>query len=489
MQNDHSTGKFSDQTTTGKPDELEFVNLADFVPEFVWICTADGRNIYFNQRWVDYTGLSLEESYGTGWNTPFHPDDQAGAWKAWYKAVQTGELYEIESRIRAADGSYRWFLMRGKPFRDSDGTIHKWFGTCTDIHEFRRTREDLEIGMEAAGLGMWCYDPETGVVIADERMHRIFGSPAPTGAVGYWLDLLHPEDRDRVSHQFAGFLAGDHDYDTEYRIIRNGEVRWVLSRGQAVGPKGKPERLVAILEDITDRKKAATALQQNEKLAAVGRLAASIAHEINNPLESVTNLLYLMRSSSDLDEMQNYLETAERELRRVSLITSQTLRFHRQSTSAAPAFCYDLIGESLAMFQSRIVNNKIEVEKQKRAEQPVQCLGGEIRQVLNNLIGNAIDAMPTGGRLLLRSREADNHRTGKRGLVITVADNGTGMSPEVQKKAFDAFYTTKGIGGTGLGLWISCEIVARHHGELRVRSSSKPGKSGSVFTLFLPFET
>lgn len=139
------------------------------------------------------------------------------------------------------------------------------------------------------------------------------------------------------------------------------------------------------------------------------------------------------------------------------------------------------------MLQGRLVNNHIDVQKRKRAGQPVQCFGGEIRQVLSNLISNAIDSIPTGGRLLVRSREATDWETGAKGLILTVADTGTGMSREVEGKIFTAFYTTKGIGGTGLGLWISKEIVDRHRGKLRVRSSQKTGGSGTVFTLFLPF--
>ncbi len=138
------------------------------------------------------------------------------------------------------------------------------------------------------------------------------------------------------------------------------------------------------------------------------------------------------------------------------------------------------------MYQGRLVNNKITVEKRKRAENPVECLGGEIRQVLSNLMVNAMDAMPSGGRLLLRSRETTNPRTGRKGLFLTVADTGLGMSKTVKQKAFEAFYTTKGIGGTGLGLWISKEIAERHGGRLRFRSCDTPGKSGTVFSLFIP---
>ncbi len=247
--------------------------------------------------------------------------------------------------------------------------------------------------------------------------------------------------------------------------------------------------IVLFFRDVTEQKKATAALLQTEKLAAVGRLAASIAHEINNPLESVTNLLYLARSSGDLKQAQEYLETAERELRRVSVITNQTLRFYKQSTKPKAVGCQDLFESVLSIYQGRLVNARVFVEKRKRAKAPVLCFEDEIRQVLNNLIGNAIDALHAkGGRLLLRSREATDWRTGRRGLVLTVADTGAGMSPQVLTKMYDAFFTTKGIGGTGLGLWVSQEIVARHQGSLRARSSEREGRSGTVFQLFLPFD-
>ncbi len=242
--------------------------------------------------------------------------------------------------------------------------------------------------------------------------------------------------------------------------------------------------------DVTEGKRAELALMQTEKLAAVGRLASSIAHEINNPLESITNLLYLARQSSEVREIHDYLDTAERELGRVSAISTQTLRFYKQSTKQQAVSCLELLGESLSVFKGRLSNTDIRVEKGKRACRLVVCFEGEIRQVLNNLIVNAIDASPPQrGRLLLRSREGTNWKTGIKGLVITVADNGSGMSAQTQKRIFEPFFTTKGLTGIGLGLWVSCEIVNRHKGELRCRSSQLPGRSGTVFTLFLPFNS
>jgi PAS domain S-box-containing protein len=123
--------------------EAKFRSLSDLVPQFVWVCTPDGLSVYFNQRWVEYTGLSLEESYGRGWNTPFHPDDKQAAWDAWNHAVATGDTYRVESRLRAGDGRYRWFLMRGVPLRDASGSIVKWFGTCTDIDDLKQAEDAL----------------------------------------------------------------------------------------------------------------------------------------------------------------------------------------------------------------------------------------------------------------------------------------------------------------------------------------------------------
>lgn len=472
------------------------INLMLSSPFSFAIFWGDDHILLYNDHYRPFLGEKHPASLGSK-----GPQVWAEAWGVLGKPVRDAFERGISFGERAAHIPIlldrklvdRWWTYGCSPIFEDDTIVGVANPGSEDTaavlaeQSLRKNQEEFELGMESASLGMWHYDPGTKAVVADERMHRIFGSPTPDAAIDYWLNLLHPDDRERVGTHFAGALAGKHRYDIEYRILRDGDVRWVRSKGNALRSDGSPERLFAIIEDITERKQAEAALQQNEKLAAVGRLAASIAHEINNPLESVTNLLFLIRGSDDLNIIQDYVATAERELRRVSLIANQTLRFHKQSTLPTSEFCHDLIGDSLAMFHGRVVNNNIHVEKLKRAEHPVSCLNGEIRQVLNNLIGNAIDSMPLGGRLLLRSREAVDPQTSHRGLVITVADTGSGMSPETQRRLFDAFYTTKGIGGTGLGLWISKDIVDRHHGKLRFRSRTAEGRSGTVFTLFLPF--
>jgi PAS domain S-box-containing protein len=249
-----------------------------------------------------------------------------------------------------------------------------------------------------------------------------------------------------------------------------------------------PDGIVTFSRDITARKKAEAALLLSEKLAAVGRLASSISHEINNPLEAVTNLLYLARTSTQPSEIHEHLDQADRELRRVSIIANQTLRFRKQSAQPQPIQCSELLTGVLSLLEGKIKNAGVIVERRDRAHRPIKVFEGDIPQVLSNLIGNAIDATPRERRLMLRSREATDWRTGTEGVLLTVADAGCGMPPEVLAKVFEPFFTTKGMVGTGLGLWVSKDIVDRHRGRLKIRSSQRELHAGTVAQLFLPFD-
>jgi signal transduction histidine kinase len=297
----------------------------------------------------------------------------------------------------------------------------------------------------------------------------------------------------------AAFTRGETCYYEKLAIpleTGNGVQNFYLSYSfNPIYEDGKIAGLFGPLHDMTgqvvaekERDALTKALLQSEKLAAVGRLASSIAHEINNPLESVMNLIYLARQHAVVPETQQYLDVADQEIRRISIIANQTLRFHKQPSNPQAISCLELYSSVLSIYEGRLRNSNIMVEKRLQTEQPVVCFGGDIRQVLSNLVSNAIDAMPTGGRLLLRNREATHWATGRKGIVLTVADTGGGMDAETFGNIFDAFFTTKGIAGTGLGLWVSQEIVERHNGALKVRTSQRKGCCGTVFALFLPFE-
>jgi PAS domain S-box-containing protein len=415
------------------------------------------------------------------------------------ECIATGRSYEIDTKMHLpSSGRVVWFATRGEAVFGDDGTVVGLRGTVRDITDrklaeeaLRSSEARLQLALESACLGTWSYDASTDISTGDATMQRMFGSSRASGDFRYWIGFVHPEDRQAVGEEFRAAIAGEAPYESEYRIVRptDGEVRCIRSRGRIVVEQGRPLRMVVVVEDITDRKRTEAALLRTEKLAAVGRLASSIAHEINNPLEAVTNLVYLAKSNALSSDTLKYLDMVEHELHRVSAITSQTLRFHKQSTRPIEVTWDDLVDNALGILRSRIVNANVTVEKRNTARRPVLCFDGEVRQVVCNLLINAVDAMhPAGGRLLLRGREGHDPETGRPGTIFTIADTGTGMPPEVLSRIFEPFYTTKGDAGTGLGLWVSKEIVERHQGRLHVRSCQRTGHSGTVFTLFLPFE-
>ena len=247
--------------------------------------------------------------------------------------------------------------------------------------------------------------------------------------------------------------------------------------------------------DASDRKRSEEALRRSEKLAVTGRLAASIAHEINNPLEAIINLLFLLRNSKDLsDAAKQYVTMAEYEVRRITEITQQTLRFYRQPTQPSRVTLEELLDSVLNLYQGRIHALDLRVERDYDAGLTLFCFAGEIRQVFANLVGNSIDASSSGGRLVIRARRSrDWNNPEQTGIRFVVADTGAGMETDVRAHIFEAFFTTKEVTGTGLGLWVSQEIILKHHGLVRVRSriaaptsAAARLNSGTVFEIFIP---
>lgn len=238
---------------------------------------------------------------------------------------------------------------------------------------------------------------------------------------------------------------------------------------------------------LNERRATEEALRRSEKLVVAGRLAASIAHEINNPLESVTNLLYLISTSTSLDDAKKHTEVAESELARVSQIVTHMLRLYREPSKPAYVQIPEILDSALTLYQPRLAQSKIVVERDFRECSPILAVGGELRQVTLNLIGNALDAIGQDGTLKLRVTNTHERSNGSRpGVRLTIADTGSGILPEIRKTLFEPFVSTKGNRGTGLGLWISSEIIRRHGGTIQVKSSVLPPSTGSVFSVFLP---
>ncbi|MFZ0661094.1 MAG: ATP-binding protein [Acidobacteriaceae bacterium] len=227
-------------------------------------------------------------------------------------------------------------------------------------------------------------------------------------------------------------------------------------------------------------------LRENQKLITLGRLAASIAHEINNPLESITNLLFLMEQDAS-GKTAEYLKLAQRELSRVVQISKQTLTFSRETSTTVTVQLSELIEEVLGLHSRRIGDKNLRVVRQYETQEPLTVFPGEMRQVLSNLISNAIEATPERGRIVIRIRAArrwSGHEA--RGLRLSIGDNGSGISEDVRNRLGEPFFTTKGQSGTGLGLWVTRSILSRYGGSLQLRSSVRPGRCGTVFSIFLP---
>ena len=249
---------------------------------------------------------------------------------------------------------------------------------------------------------------------------------------------------------------------------------------------------VTIFQDISHQQKAEHALRESEKLAVVGRLASSISHEINNPLEAITNLLYLAEHQlAPESPVLSYIQQASAELARITHITTETLRFHRQSTRPTEVQITRILESVLALHEGRARTLQVSVERRYRECCPLLVFENEIRQVLANLVGNALDAMITSRerRLMLQVRNATGWRKGRPGLRVTIADTGGGIPPEARKSLFKPFFTTKAVTGTGLGLWVSSEIVDKHNGSIQFRSSIDERRHGTVFSVFVPAES
>jgi signal transduction histidine kinase len=310
------------------------------------------------------------------------------------------------------------------------------------------------------------------------------------------LDLREILERARHAHPaIPVVLVGDQASEHEsLRTLRDGATEYLaadeLDRLPSVLARALKvrESFTAQARTQIELDRAAGMLRENQKLITVGRLAASIAHEINNPLEAVTNLLYLLGEEKDLPSTaKNYLALAQRELERVGQISRQTLNFSRETTTPVRTRIDDLMEEVLSLYSRRIAEKNIRVERQYECRDEVLVFPGEMRQVLSNLITNAMEASSMRGRLRIRLRNtASWSDPGVRGVRISVGDNGSGVEPAVQRRLGEAFFTTKGQRGTGLGLWVTRSIIQRYGGEIQLRSSIAPQRHGTVFSIFLP---
>ena len=351
--------------------------------------------------------------------------------------------------------------------------------------------------LDSAAEGIWGVDLEGRCTFVNRAACAALGFRAEELVGKNMHKLIHhhyadgrpyPGDECNVYNVFRKSEPFTNQVDHLFR--KDGSIFYAEMSAQPILFEGETRGAVVTFRDITKSRLAEEALRRSEKLAAVGQLASSIAHEINNPLEAVTNLLYLVRQAANLQEVELYAGQAEAELARVADIVTQTLRFHRQQTAAALVELEETLPAVLRLYAARFRTRGVKPRLGIRKTPAVMLLEGDIRQVLNNLVRNAYDAMPSGGDLHVRLRPATCLRSGDKGVRITVADTGTGFLPKMRAHVYEPFHTSKDVTGTGLGLWISKSILDKHAGRISMRSRYREpgteGGHGTVFALWLP---
>ncbi|MGC1869866.1 MAG: PAS domain S-box protein [Acidobacteriaceae bacterium] len=478
--------------------------VLDNVPVGILLVDSSG-NIILGNRSVERILLrSVSEIAARmgqdGW-VAFHPDGRRVEAEEFPlpRAMRSGQPVTPQDLLyQRGDGSIAWISVAAAPIFDEKGRVSAAVVAISDIDHQKRTDSNLHRSderfrrlIEHSTVGMIIGDLQGGISYANPAILNLLGYTAEEVASGAlrWNQLTPAEfgvaDQRAVEELRANGTATS--YQKSLRA-KDGRLLPFLVGATMIpsSRSGEASEIAVFVTDLATQKLAESALIQSEKLAAVGRLAASISHEINNPLEAITNLLYLARRSGNIPpEVASFLDTADQELQRVTQISIQTLRFHRQSTRPRLITSEELLGPTLALYHGRISNSNIRLELQHRGAGPIVCYEGDIRQVLSNLIGNAIDAMRSGGRLIVRTTKTRLRSSGIPAIRITIADTGHGIPPAVMRRMYEPFYTTKGMNGTGLGLWISRGIIEKHRGQIQARSRLSNG-GGTVFSLLLP---
>lgn len=408
------------------------------------------------------------------------------------RQLRAGQKVDHLQTIRVRkDGKRIRVSLTTSPIRDAQGRIVGGSKIVRDVTEQTagtEARVRLSAIVESSDDAIISKDLNGFVTSWNRAATRLFGYE-PEEMIGQSilkiipLELHYQEplilSRVRVGERL------DH-YETE-RVTKSGERIMVsLTISPVKDDEGKVIGVSKIARDITQSKKVEMALIQSEKLAATGRMAATIAHEINNPLEAVVNLIFLARNHPSLDDtVRSYLVTAEREIERVSLIARQTLGFYRETAIPVPVVMHELVTDVLTVYQSRCRSQAIHVETHFGPVRSLQARKGEMMQVISNLIANSIDAMPSGGCLSIDVEE--NSMNGDEGVALVVQDQGMGIAETHMPRLFEPFFTTKKNVGTGLGLWVVKQFVDNHKGKISVASSTGPENRGTTFTVFLPF--
>jgi PAS domain S-box-containing protein len=466
---------------------------------FVWD-TIEDRGSWENDRMYEIFGRTREEGPVNGAafiNEVVHPDYRDAFRQAMQDTLQKGEPFRFEGLMSCPD-RLRRIEINGDLQPETDGSRGRILGTIRDVTELRKTEAELREGAKRVGELAAIVASSDDVIMSkdlngiitswNDAATRVFGY-SPEEMIGLSILKLIPEnlhsDEKMIIENIRAGRRVEH-FET-VRLAKDGRLIDVsLTVSPIKDEQGKVIGASKILRDVSSRRRMEQSLLQAEKIAATGRMAATIAHEINNPLEAVMNLLYLLRGKISDDEGCNFLATAEDELGRVSHIAKQTLGYYREHAAASLASVSDIAEHALTIYGPRCTAAGINIAKSILPSTKIVLRRGEMMQVISNLLANSIYAMPSGGTLTLSVCDAST--TGD-GIVLTVEDDGDGIAPKDLPRVFEAFFTTRTTVGTGIGLFIAKQFVEGHGGRISIESSCDPDSHGTTVRVSLPLHT
>jgi PAS domain S-box-containing protein len=487
-----------------RASERDLSSIINTIPMLAWSARPDGFCDFLNQRWLDFTGLSAEQARGSGWGAAIHPDDAKGLLDSWQMALMTGQLVDVEARMRRFDGEYRWFLLRASPLRDESGKIVKWYGTNTDIDDRKRAEEELRRseaflaeGQRLSLSGSFLWRLDTDEITFSEQLYRTFefdrDAPVTLERIG---SRVHSEDIPLLTDKIEAARSGNSVLNYEIKLrMPDGSVKHLRTVAHGTRDRdGRPE-IIGAIQDVTEHRLAEEALTQARsdlahvtRVTSLGVLTASIAHEVNQPLSGIiTNAGTCLRMlAASPPNVEGARETAKRTIRdgnRASeLITRLRALFTKKESTTEPVDLNEAAQEVIALSLSELQRNRVILRPEFADDLPVVTGDRvQLQQVILNLLKNASDAMRAVNdrprQLRIRTQRGTDDQ-----VRLTVQDVGVGLDPQAMDRLFQAFYTTKND-GMGIGLSVSRSIIERHHGRLWAEPNDGPG---ATFSFSIP---
>jgi len=489
-----------------RKSEKELRDTIDTIPATVWSALPDGSNIYANKRFAEYSGLSAEQTAGSGWKAAIHPDDLERHAGKWMEAVATGKPHESEARFRRSDGQYRWHLDRGVPLRDEDGNIVKWYGVVTDIEDRKHAEQALQRSeaylAEAQRLsqtGSWAWSPDQDIKYWSDECYRVLSFDPQDGLPRFedFFQRLHPDDQPGFRELIQTAIREKAEWEADYRIVHpDGPVRDIHVLGHPVlSTSGHLVEFVGTVIDVTERK---CAEQEREKLrhleadlahinrvSTLGEMAASLSHELKQPITATISnakacMRWLKRDKPDLEEACEASKRIVEDGKRAADIIDRLRSLYKKAPPKRElAEINEIIGEMAVLLRGEANRYGVSIRTNLAADLPrISADRVQLQQVLMNLMLNGIEAMKEMGGVLTVKSELD--QDGR--MLISVSDTGVGLPAEKPDQIFSAFFTTKPQ-GSGMGLAISRSIIDSHGG--RLWATANDGR-GATFHFTLP---